>query len=68
MTLVGDEMKRQPGVAAKAFQAIFDAGINVEDCDIQQPTSSILIVVAQDRLADALQAVHARTRMTASAP
>jgi aspartate kinase len=68
LTLVGDEMKRQPGVAAKAFQAIFDAGINVEDCDIQQPTSSILIVVAQDRLADALRAVHTRTRMTATAP
>jgi aspartate kinase len=66
LTLVGDEMKRQPGVAVRAFQAIFDAGINVEDCDIQQPTSSILIVVAQDRLADALRAVHARTRMTPS--
>lgn len=63
ITLIGDRMGQQVGVAAKAFSAVFESGINIEDGDIQQPTSSILILVKNESLAKAVRAIHARTRL-----
>ncbi|MEM4298122.1 MAG: hypothetical protein QW815_07135, partial [Nitrososphaerota archaeon] len=63
ITLIGDRMGQQAGVAAKAFSAVFESGINIEDGDIQQPTSSILILVKNEYLAEAVRAVHKRTRL-----
>jgi aspartate kinase len=60
ITLVGDNMANQPGVAANAFNAIFQSGINIIDGDIQSPTSSILIIVENKDLDKAISAIHAR--------
>ncbi|MAH21753.1 MAG: aspartate kinase [Thaumarchaeota archaeon] len=58
ITLVGDDMKAKPGIAAGTFGALFREGINIEDGDIQQPTSSILLVVKDAYVDGALRAIH----------
>jgi aspartate kinase len=58
ISLVGAGMKSHPGVAADMFEALADAGVNIEIIS----TSSIRIscVVRQDLVERAVAAVHAR--------
>jgi aspartate kinase len=58
VSLIGAGMKSDPGVAADMFEALADAGVNIEIIS----TSSIRIscVVRQDLVGLAVDAVHAR--------
>jgi aspartate kinase len=58
VSLIGAGMKSDPGVAADMFEALADAGVNIEIIS----TSSIRIscVVRQDLVERAVAAVHAR--------
>jgi aspartate kinase len=61
VSLVGAGMRSNPGVAADMFEALADAGINIEIIS----TSSIRIscVVRSEDLARAVQVVHERFRL-----
>jgi aspartate kinase len=63
VSLVGAGMKSHPGVAADMFEALADAGINIEIIS----TSSIRVscVVRAQEVERAVQAVHERFRMFA---
>jgi aspartate kinase len=63
VSLVGAGMKSHPGVAADVFEALADAGINIEIIS----TSSIRVscVVREDDIAEAVRAVHERFRLFA---
>jgi aspartate kinase len=63
VSLVGAGMKSHPGVAADMFEALADAGINIEIIS----TSSIRVscVVRAEDVERAVQAVHERFRMFA---
>jgi aspartate kinase len=63
VSLVGAGMKSHPGVAADMFEALADAGINIEIIS----TSSIRVscVVRAAEVEDAVRAVHAKFRMYA---
>jgi aspartate kinase len=56
VSLVGAGMKSHPGVAAKVFRTLSDAGINIEM--ISTSTIRISCVVAHDNVAGAVQALH----------
>ena len=58
ISLIGAGMKSHPGVAADMFDALAEAGINIEIIS----TSSIRIscVIRADEVERAVQAVHAR--------
>jgi aspartate kinase len=62
VSLVGAGMRSHPGVAADMFEALADAGINIEIIS----TSSIRIscVVRSDELARAVQVVHDRFKLS----
>src|SRR5690348_15844909 len=62
-SLVGAGMKSHPGVAADMFEALADAGINIEIIS----TSSIRVscVVRASEVEDAVRAVHDKFRMFA---
>jgi aspartate kinase len=57
VSLVGAGMQSNPGVAARMFEVLADAGINIEMIS----TSAIRVscVVREDRVEDAVQALHA---------
>ncbi len=57
VSLVGAGMKSHPGVAARVFRALADAGINVEM--ISTSTIRVSCVVRADRVEDAVRALHA---------
>jgi aspartate kinase len=63
VSLVGAGMKSHPGVAADMFEALADAGINIEIIS----TSSIRVscVVRAAQVDDAVRAVHERFRLFA---
>ena len=63
VSLVGAGMKSHPGVAADMFEALADAGINIEIIS----TSSIRVscVVRASEVDEAVRAVHAKFRMYA---
>src|SRR5690349_3514619 len=63
VSLVGAGMKSHPGVAADMFEALADAGINIEIIS----TSSIRVscVVRASEVEDAVRAVHDKFRMYA---
>jgi aspartate kinase len=63
VSLVGAGMKSHPGVAADMFEALAEAGINIEIIS----TSSIRVscVVRATEVERAVQAVHAKFRMYA---
>ena len=56
VSLVGAGMKSHPGVAARTFKALSDAGINIEM--ISTSTIRISCVVAAHQLEAAVQALH----------
>ena len=57
VSLVGAGMKSHPGVAAKVFRALSDAGINIEM--ISTSTIRVSCVVRSDRVEDAVRTLHA---------
>ncbi|MGH8914430.1 MAG: aspartate kinase [Acidimicrobiia bacterium] len=57
VSLVGAGMKTHPGVAAKVFETLADAGINIEM--ISTSTIRISCVVRADQVEPAVQALHA---------
>jgi aspartate kinase len=57
VSIVGAGMRTHPGVAAKVFAVLGDQGINIEM--ISTSAIKISCVVAADRLADAVKALHA---------
>ncbi|HEY5686064.1 MAG TPA: aspartate kinase [Acidimicrobiia bacterium] len=57
VSLVGAGMKSHPGVAAKVFRTLADAGINIEM--ISTSTIRISCVMRADHVADAVKALHA---------
>ncbi|MEE6281539.1 aspartate kinase [Georgenia sunbinii] len=56
LSLVGAGMRSHPGVSAKLFSALFDAGINIEM--ISTSEIRISVVTRADVLDDAVRAVH----------
>lgn len=56
VSVVGAGMKSHPGVAAKVFRTLADVGINIEM--ISTSTIRISCVVRQDKVADAVRALH----------
>jgi aspartate kinase len=56
VSIVGAGMRSHPGVAAKVFRTLGDHGINIEM--ISTSPIKISCVVAGERVADAVQAIH----------
>jgi aspartate kinase len=56
VSIVGAGMRSHPGVAAKVFRVLGDHGINIEM--ISTSPIKISCVVADDRVSDAVQAIH----------
>jgi aspartate kinase len=56
LSLVGAGMKTHPGVAARMFTALSEAGVNIEM--ISTSTIRVSVVVRQDDLATAVRTVH----------
>ncbi len=56
VSLVGAGMKTHPGVAARMFGALSDAGVNIEM--ISTSTIRISVVVANDEVEQAVRAIH----------
>ncbi|MDY6054503.1 aspartate kinase [Micrococcus sp.] len=56
LSLVGAGMRSNPGVSATFFKALSDAGVNVDM--ISTSEIRISVVTAEDRLDDAVRAVH----------
>ena len=56
VSLVGAGMKTHPGVAARMFQALSDAGVNIEM--ISTSTIRISVVVAEQDVQTAVRVVH----------
>jgi aspartate kinase len=56
VSLVGAGMKTHPGVAARMFTALSDAGVNIEM--ISTSTIRVSVVIAADQVETAVRAVH----------
>ena len=56
VSLVGAGMKSQPGVAARMFTTLADAGIDIEM--ISTSTIRISCLIRAERVADAVSALH----------
>ena len=56
VSLVGAGMRNNPGISARFFQALSDAGINVDIISTSEVRISVLISL--DRLDDAVLAIH----------
>ena len=56
LSLVGSGMRSHPGVSATLFQALADAGINIEM--ISSSEIRVSVVTTGDQLDDAVRAVH----------
>jgi aspartate kinase len=65
VSLIGAGMKSHPGVAADMFEALAEAGINIEI--ISTSTIRVSCVVRAEDVERAVQAVHERFRMYAEA-
>ena len=65
MSLIGAGMKSHPGVAAEMFDALAEAGINIEIIS----TSSIRVscVVRATQVEEAVRVIHARFQSYAEA-
>jgi aspartate kinase len=57
ISLVGAGMKTHPGIAAKMFQALSDAGVNIEM--ISTSTIRVSVVIAMAQAEAAMNAIHA---------
>ena len=58
VSLIGAGMKTHPGVAATMFQALSDAGVNIEM--ISTSTIRVSVVVRQEAVETAIRALHER--------
>ena len=56
VSLVGAGMKTHPGIAAKMFTALSEAGINIQM--ISTSTIRVSVVIAADRAEEAVRALH----------
>jgi aspartate kinase len=56
LSLIGAGMRSHPGVSATLFQALADAGINIEM--ISTSEIRVSVVTRDDQLDDAVRAVH----------
>ena len=56
VSLVGVGMRSHAGIASKAFNALADAGINIQM--ISTSEIKITLVISQDKLEDAVKALH----------
>jgi aspartate kinase len=56
VSLVGAGMKTHPGIAAKMFDALSTAGINIDM--ISTSTIRVSVVIAADRAEDAVRVIH----------
>ena len=56
VSLVGAGMKTNPGVAAKMFQALRDADVNIQI--ISTSTIRVSVVIDEDEIDAAVRAVH----------
>ena len=65
VSLVGAGMRSYPGVAAKAFSVLGDAGINIEM--ISTSPIKISVVVREDDVAEAVRALHTAFQLGADA-
>jgi len=61
VSIVGTGMQNAPGYAATMFRTLYQAGINIE----MITTSEIRItcIVAEDKVPEAVQALHAAFRL-----
>jgi len=57
VSIVGTGMQNTPGYASRMFRTLFDAGINIEL--ITTSEIRITCIVAENRLSDAVRALHA---------
>ena len=57
VSLIGAGMRSQPGITAKFFKSIADAGVNIEM--ISTSEIRISVVVNEDQIDDAVAAAHA---------
>jgi len=61
IALVGNGMTGRPGVYAKAYRALLDAGVEVQG--VSTSSISITVLVPSERETDAVQALHAAFRL-----
>ena len=66
MSLVGAGMKTHPGVAASMFEALSDAGVNIEM--ISTSTIRVSVVVREEDVETAVRAVHDRFGLDQALP
>ena len=64
LSLIGAGMRTNPGVSAKLFGALSQAGINVDMISTSEIRLSVLVELAQ--LDDAVRAVHSAFELDAS--
>jgi aspartate kinase len=62
VSLIGAGMKSHPGVAADMFEALADAGVNIEM--ISTSTIRTSCVIAEEGVQRAVQAIHERFRLS----
>jgi aspartate kinase len=61
IALVGNGMTGRPGVYAKAYRALLDAGIEVQG--VSTSSISITVLVSSERETEAVQALHGAFRL-----
>ena len=62
ISLIGAGMKSHPGVAADMFEALADAGVNIEM--ISTSPIRMSCVIREEQVQQAVQAVHERFRLS----
>jgi aspartate kinase len=62
ISLIGAGMKSHPGVAADMFEALADAGVNIEM--ISTSPIRMSCVIREEQVQQAVQAVHDRFRLS----
>jgi aspartate kinase len=62
VSLIGAGMKSHPGVAADMFEALAEAGVNIEMISTSPIRTSC--VIRQDQVEQAVQAIHKRFRLS----
>ena len=63
MSIVGAGIHNAPGYAARMFGTLADAGVNIEM--ISTSEIRITTIIAEDRVEDAVRALHAAVRARA---
>jgi aspartate kinase len=66
VSIVGTGIQSAPGFASRMFRALFDAGINIEM--ISTSEIRITCIVHEDRVADAVRALHTAFELEKAEP